>query len=236
MAITKYKQSFDYSYTLGITLTIELLKTHPKDVIHIYFHSSYTKSDESKIIFSLIDKYNISYSTNDKVFKSVSDKENCYVIGAFRKFTSCLQDGNHVCLVNPSNTGNLGTIIRSSIGFGINNLVIIKPAVDIFDPKVIRASMGSIFHLNFEYFDSFEEYLKRFKNNVYTFMLKSNDNLKDVTFKEPFTLTFGNEATGLCDDYLKYNNVIIKKSNDIDSFSLPIAASIALYEATKNNF
>ena len=166
----------------------------------------------------------------------LSDKENCYVIGVFRKYQNKLNEGNHIALVNPANTGNLGTIIRSAVGFGIKNLAIIKPAVDIFDPKVIRATMGSLFHINFEYFDSFDDYTKKFKNEIYTFMLKSNNNLKDINFISPYTLVFGNEATGLDDSFLKYHNVIIKKTNDIDSFSLPIACSIAIYEATKHNF
>lgn len=236
MQINKYKSSFDYSYTLGITLTIELLKTRPRDVFHIYFSSSYDNSDNSKVIHDLINKYNIQTSINDKVFRMLSDKENCYVIGVFRKYQNKLNEGNHIALVNPANTGNLGTIIRSAVGFGIKNLAIIKPAVDIFDPKVIRATMGSLFHINFEYFDSFDDYTKKFKNEIYTFMLKSNNNLKDINFISPYTLVFGNEATGLDDSFLKYHNVIIKKTNDIDSFSLPIACSIAIYEATKHNF
>ena len=236
MKITKYKSNCDYSYTLGITLTIELLKMRPKDVRVIYIHSSYTNSDNSKILNELIKKYNIECIYSDKIFNILQDKENCYVIGVFNKYKSNLVNGNHIALVNPSNSGNLGTIIRTCIGFGIKNLAIISPAVDIYDPKTVRASMGAIFHMNFEYFDSFNDYLKRFNNNIYTFMLQSNNNLKDVKFIEPFTLTFGNEATGLDNSYLDYNNVIIKKNNDIDSFNLPIACSIALYEATKNKF
>ena len=54
--------------------------------------------------------------------------------------------------------GNLGTILRSCLGFGMKDIAIIKPGVDIFDPKVVRASMGSIFSLNISYFNSFEDY------------------------------------------------------------------------------
>lgn len=60
-----------------------------------------------------------------------------------RKVNETILDGNHVVLVNPSNAGNLGTIIRSCIGFGVEDIAIILPAVDLFDPKTIRASMGA---------------------------------------------------------------------------------------------
>lgn len=236
MKIQKYKNDFDYSYTLGITLTIELLKFHPKDVLYVYFHSSYSNSKNSKILIELINKYNIPTQTNDKIFNILSNKENDYVIGVFRKYNSKLENGNHIALVNPSNSGNLGTIIRTAIGFGIKNIAIIKPAVDIYDPKTVRATMGALFHLNFEYFNSFNDYITKYQNNVYSFMLKGEMELANTKFIEPFTLTFGNEATGLPDDFLKYNSVIIKQSKDIDSFNLPIALSIACYEATKSHF
>ncbi len=84
---------------------------------------------------------------------------------------------NHIVLVNPSNSGNLGTIIRSMVGFGIYDLAIIKPAVDIFDLKTIRASMGAIFNIRFSYFDSFSDYSKEYKNNYYPFMLQAKEKL-----------------------------------------------------------
>ena len=97
--------------------------------------------------------------------------------------------------------------------------------------------MGALFHLNFFYYNSFDEYVKEFpNNNIYTFMLKGSTNLASTEFIEPFSLTFGNEATGLPDEYLQYKSVIIKQSKDIDSFNLPIALSIACYETTKKHF
>ena len=44
------------------------------------------------------------------------------------------------------------------LGFNYKNLIIVRPAVDVFDPKVIRASMGAIFHLNIQYYDTFNDY------------------------------------------------------------------------------
>ena len=54
--------------------------------------------------------------------------------------------------------GNMGTIIRTCVGFGIKNLAVIEPAVDIFNPKVVRASMGAVFHVNICRYDSFDTY------------------------------------------------------------------------------
>lgn len=236
MKYEKYKSQLSYSYSLGITLTIELLKKHPKDVLDIYYHSSFS-GEGKEIIDDLAKKNGINPILNDKIFNIVSQKENVYCIGVFKKFNSPIDETkNHIVLVNPSNAGNLGTIIRTSVGFNMNDLVIIKPAVDIFDPKTVRASMGALFNLNFSLFDSFEDYEDKYPRNYYPFMLKAKQKLKDVDFNTPYSLIFGNEATGLPDSFLKYDSVIIPHSHNIDSLNLPIATSIAIYMATEKDF
>lgn len=232
----KYKKSDLESYTLGTTLTLELLNKKIEYVKRIYIHEKLEKNETYEKIVNICKNNNIEILMSDKTINSLSDKENCYVIGVFKKFESeIIDDENHIVLVNPSNMGNLGTIIRSSVGFGINNLVIIKPAVDIFDPKVIRSSMGAIFNLNFKYYDSFSDYSKNYKREYYPFMLKAKTNLNNVEKKYPCSLIFGAEATGLDDSYLEIGTpVIIKHKNIIDSLNLDNAVSIALYEFTKD--
>ena len=84
-----------------------------------------------------------------------------------------------------------------------------------------------------ELFDAIEPYLARFpENRRYAFMLQSSVPLPTVRFEAPFSLLFGNEATGLPDRFSDFcDTVIIPHSRDIDSLNLPIAASIAMYAA-----
>lgn len=237
--VKKYRKDLEVTYTLGITLTIELLKERIDLVKRVFFHSKFEKKETYELIEEICNNNNIPLITNDKVFNILSNKENVYVIGEFIKENKKINvNSNHIVLVNPSNSGNLGTIIRSMIGFGLDNLAIINPAVDIYDPKTIRASMGAMFHMNFEYFNSFADYETSNKNhNIYPFMLKAKNNLANLEVREPYSLVFGNEATGLNDEFLKYeNSVIIKHSNIIDSLNLPIACSLAIYEVTKGKF
>lgn len=235
----KNKKDDIYSYALGITLTFELLNNKPESVCCVYIHSKFNEAKNYDKLINLCNKLNVEIIQSDKIFNILSQKENCYVIGKFKKFTNQLDSNeNHIVLVNPSNAGNLGTIIRSQVGFGINNLVIITPSVDIFDVKCIRASMGSIFQLNFELFHSFSDYEKKYPNHtIYPFMLKAKHSLSEANFKKPAALVFGNEATGLPDEFLNYDNtLIIKHTKNIDSLNLTIAMSIACYELTKNDF
>ena len=237
--VKKYKRNSEYSYSLGTTLTFELLNAKPQNVVKVYLHPDFKHDETYDKLTKLCDKHHITYEISIKPFNILSDKENCYVIGEFKKYESELEDTNHVVLVNPSDAGNMGTIMRSSLGFGITNLVVISPAVDHFNPKVIRSSMGAIFQMNVKYYDSFEDYIKAYpKTDIYTLMLQAKQSLVDVKASEQhFSLVFGNEATGLPCSFLEIGTpVIIKHSHLIDSLNLPIAVSITLYEFTKKYF
>jgi TrmH family RNA methyltransferase len=233
MDIKPYKKSFEHSYTLGIFPTVELITIRPESVIKVLVSSSY-RADSDMDILKLCKEYNIKTEINDKAINKISSKENCYVAGVFQKYQCDLSESSHIVLVNPSNMGNMGTIIRTLTGFGLSDLAIISPGVDIFDPKVIRASMGAIFKINFKYYDSFGEYYNNFiKHKFYTFMLKGAISLKEVNhdISESFSLIFGNEATGLNDSFAHIGtSIIIKHTDRIDSLNLTIAAGIAMYQ------
>lgn len=235
----RYRREDEVSYALGITLTFELLKFSPEYATKVYIHSQMQRGESFDKLSSLCKELKIPMEFSDKPFNILSQKENCFCIGEFKKFDRPVSKGaNHVVLHNPSNAGNMGTIMRSAAGFGITDLVIITPAVDHFDPKTVRASMGALFHLNISVFSSFEEYKKQYGNReMYPFMLKAKKKLSELKVKKPYSLIFGNEATGLPDSFLNEGtSIIISHSNRIDSLNLPIAASIALYEATKEDF
>ncbi|MFA7366761.1 MAG: TrmH family RNA methyltransferase [Bacilli bacterium] len=234
----KYKKTNNFSYSLGITLTFYLLENKPQYINKVYIHSKYERNETYYKLINLCEENDIEYLENDKVFNVLSDKENCYVIGEFLKYSGKLEkNSNHLVLINPSNMGNLGTIIRSMVGFGVFNLAIVTPAVDIFDPKVIRSSMGSLFKINFEFYDSFTSYQNEHNNNMYPFMLQTRTNLYKNDFVIPFSLIFGNEASGLDSSFLEVGTpLIIKHNNEIDSLNITNAVAIGLYEATKNDF
>ncbi|MEL7648871.1 MAG: TrmH family RNA methyltransferase [Sedimentibacter sp.] len=233
MEIKSYKKSFEHSYTFGMFPTVELITSRPQAVVKVLVSSSY-RSDNSIDIFELCRKHNIRTEINDKAINKVADKENCFVVGVFEKYSCSLSSSqSHIVLVNPSNMGNMGTIIRTLVGFGLSDLAIISPGVDIFDPKVIRASMGALFRVNFRYYDNFEQYRAEFKEHmIYTFMLDGAKSLKDVKHDEykKFSLVFGNEATGLDSSFAGAGtSVLIKHTDRIDSLNLTIAAGIAMY-------
>lgn len=234
-SIKPYKKGEDYSYTLGAFPTIELLKTRPEIVRRIYVHSSFTPPE---ILVEICAKRGINIVTADRIIEKLSDKENIYVIGLFEKYEDTLKrDSSHLVLVNPSNMGNIGTIIRTCVGFGIKDLAIISPGVDVFNPKVVRSSMGALFRIRHRYFDTFKDYLCAVdEREIFSFMLTGKNQQTALECEKPgrFTLVFGNEATGLPAEYENYGkSIIIPQSQEVDSLNLTIAVGVGAFLFTK---
>lgn len=236
--LKKYAKKMEHSYAMGAFPTIELLKHQPEHVLKVLLHPDMNSQAQMEIISGLCTQHGIPLERNGKAVEKLRDKENIFAVGVFEKYRNVLEpEKNHIVLVNPSDMGNMGTIIRTSIGFGIVNLAIIEPGVDVFNPKVVRASMGSLFQLNFCYFKSFEEYKEQAgSRKLYPFMLKGAVSLQELQREkgETYSLIFGNEATGLPDSFAdEGQSVVIRHTDHIDSLNLALATGIGIYEFTR---
>ena len=130
--------------------------------------------------------------------------------------------------------GNLGTIIRSACAFGIDTIVLSPKTVDLYNPKVIRATQGMIFHINIivrEVIPFIEEIKKDNYKIVGTRVTDGKDVRQSKTYSH-YALIIGNEGRGmsseiqeLCDEYL-----YIKMNEQVESLNAAVAASILLYE------
>jgi len=233
--IRAYKKELSYSYVSGASATYELLKTRPETAECVYIHSSFRDPEK---IERLCRAVRVRCERSDKIFNILNQKDNSYVAGVFRKYTDTLAgDEPHVVLVNPSDMGNLGTIIRTLAGFNIKNLAVINPAADIFNPKTIRACMGAIFHIKHACFASFGDYLSQFpSHSVFPFMLGGSMSAEEIPPTPLFSLVFGNEASGLDESFAHIGRSIrIPLSDQIDSFNLSVAVGIGCYIFAKNN-
>lgn len=237
--IKKYRKTDACSYSFGSFPTFELLHTRPELIEMILVHSD-AKAEIQNKLSQECEKAGVEIVHSDRHIEKVCDKENCLVVGVFEKYHCKLgHKENHVVLVNPRDAGNLGTVIRSCVGFGITNLAIIEPAVDIFHPKVVRASMGALFKMKFEYFSDFNRYFQEYgsERESYPFMLRGKYQLGSFEHpeNETFSLIFGNEASGLDASYLNVGkSVVISHTQAIDSLNLSLAAGIGIYEFCKS--
>ena len=241
MKLARYKNSSPYSYALGATLTLELLNSHPELIQRVFLRPNNKYGEDLQQIINQLVAHHIEIVESTKAFNVLDAKDSCLLAAEFQKPAQKLTaTASHVVLVNPSDAGNLGTIMRSAAAFGFQNLAIILPAVDAFSPKTIRASMGAAFHLNIEIFANIDAYLAKYGQNrtLYAFMLNPAAQTleKAATSTANYSLIFGNEASGLPKDFTEKTGatpIFIPQSSNVDSLNLSVAASIALYHFSK---
>ncbi len=236
--LKSYTKSFAYSYSIGVYPTLELLQNRPSDVLKIIIDDRGNTNTGLNKILDLCKKTNVVTETNQPAIRKIAKSENAYCVGVFNKYSCNLENNrDHLVLVNPSDMGNLGTILRTALAFDVVNIAIIKPACDIFDPKVVRSSMGALFKIRFGYFDAFEDYQRHFDTTVYCFKTNADQNLADSKFNHPFALVFGNEGAGLPPEFDRIGqSVKISQSKNVDSLNLSIAVGIALNYAYKDKY
>jgi len=127
--------------------------------------------------------------------------------------------------------GNLGTIIRVCDWFSVNKIVCSLDTTDVFSPKVIQATMGSIFRVHLQYLD-LEEYFKKIDEPIYGAFIEGQ-NIKNVKIEEKAHLVLGNESNGISKPIANLINnriSIFKKGKNIDSLNVAIATGIMLHE------
>lgn len=129
--------------------------------------------------------------------------------------------------------GNLGTIIRSAVAFNFDTIVLSEDTVDIYNEKVIRASEGMIFNINFVR-TNIIPFLEKNKNNydiLITNVVKG-ENIKTIRLSQKIILVIGNEGNGVKEETKKYQNHFIKlnMNENCESLNAGVAASILMYE------
>lgn len=233
LRLKRYKKDFDHSYTLGVFPTLELLQQRPKQALGVVLHPKGEGNAGTAKIKALCRANDIPLEIQEKVFPRLGARQNDYAVGVFRSLEPGLDPaGDHLVLVNPTGMGNLGTILRTMLGFGFRDLAIIQPAADIFHPDVVRASMGAIFQLGFERFPDFETYRQAYPRNWYPLLTDGETPLPEVTFNSPYGLVFGSESAGLPPEYARLGTgVRIPQSEAIDSLNLAVSVAVTLYQA-----
>ncbi len=225
-----YAKRSEHSYTCGIYPTLELLRRRPQDVWTVLVrHLSWT-SPGLRRIRDLCRLHRIPIEAAPRAIVRIG-REHHPVVGVFGKYVCPVgPQANHVVLCRPRYMGNVGTIIRSMVGFGLHDPVLIRPAVDVFDPAVIRASMGALFRIRWSYLDGFQAYHSRVRHKCYCLARHGRSVLEELDPQPPFALVFGNEGSGLDKEVEEFGpSVRIPHQCDIDSLNLATAVGIVLY-------
>jgi len=210
---------------------MSLFESRPDAFAAVIFDPDFREKEAFRARFAAA---NIPCYESSKAIGRIGGQEKHLCVGVLHK-KSAMPDTSrpHIALVNPSDMGNLGTILRTMTAFELCDLALIRPCADIFDPRVVRASMGALYAVRFAYFDSFSDYLNAYPNRtLYPFMTDGALPLGAVSPPEDprFTLIFGNESSGLDASFAKMGQtVMIEQSQKVDSLNLSIAVGIATH-------
>mgnify|MGYP001814214171 FL=1 len=133
--------------------------------------------------------------------------------------------------------GNLGAILRTADAAGIDALIISDTRTDIYNPNVIRSSLGAVFSTQVGIEDSgtIIEWLKKNKIKIFSTALTASIPYTDINYSGPTAIVMGTEATGLSESWLKESdqNIIIPMKGIVDSMNVSVSAGIVSFEAIR---
>lgn len=229
-----YSRKLGYSYALGVFPALTLLEARPERVMRLLLHPQGVENEGVVKLRQRCAQLGIREEMAERVLRRESKKDNCFAALVFEKYVCDLDpEENHAVLCQISDGGNVGTALRSLLGFGIRDVAVIRPCVDVFDPHVLRASMGAFYRMRVQVYDSFEDYRARYpRRQMYPFMLDGAKTIDEVApaAQPPFSLVFGNEQTGLPAHFAQLGqSVFIPQSREIDSLNLAVAVSVGAY-------
>ena len=139
---------------------------------------------------------------------------------------------------NINDPGNLGTIIRTAHGCGAAAVFLTKGSADVYNSKVLRSTMGSVFHIPIIIGMEIQDLISIFKENkinIISTYLEGSVDVFDANLKEKCALFIGNEARGASEYVIKNADCLVKipMPGNAESFNASVAAGIVMYEAVR---
>ncbi|MBS4536276.1 23S rRNA (guanosine(2251)-2'-O)-methyltransferase RlmB [Clostridium sp. D2Q-14] len=239
----KIRNKKGYYFIEGIRIVEDAIKSNEVIEYILYSDKLFQTKDGEKLFSIIKDKY-INYQIEHNLFKEISDTETPQGIIAVMKIKKYnleyFQRENLflIFLDRIQDPGNMGTIIRSADALGADGIIISKGSVDIYNPKVVRSTMGSLFHIPIiQVNDSIETILK-FKDEGVRILATTLEKARycyDIDLTKNILLIIGNEGNGIREKLLNISdeNIVIPMEGDSESLNASIASSIIMYEVLR---
>lgn len=205
------------------------------------------EAEKSGVLEKIILLENSEYHSNlekiyvsKNVMKKLSSLDTPPNIIGVCKMLSRKELGKKVLLLDDiQDPGNLGTIIRSSVAFNVDSIVMSLNTVDLYNPKVIRSTQGMIFKINLIK-DDLGQVIEKLKSKnipIYTTNVNGGENIKNINTTDSYGLIMGNEGNGVKDEIstLADRKIYIPMNSKVESLNVSVATSILLYELGDKN-
>lgn len=185
---------------------------------------------------------------SDAVFDSICDTKTPQgILCLVRQFhyppealIGASSDRPPLCMVleNLQDPGNMGTIFRTAEGAGVTGILLSHTCVDLYNPKVIRSTMGSVYRMPFYYTDDLHKTLREWKQagiRLYAAHLNGQNTYDRENYREPSAFLIGNESQGLTEKTaaLADRYIRIPMSGQVESLNAAVASAILMYEARR---
>ena len=218
---TKYIKTNKLFIVEGEHLVVEAIK---KNIVkYILIKEDYDYSSEYEVI-----------KCSEKVMKYISTLDSVpYIMAVCNLIEEKEEIGNKIVILdNVSDPGNIGTIIRNSVAFNIDTIILSNESVNKYNDKLIRSSQGMIFHINIISLDILEA-LNKIKNKnieIIGTSLHTDIYLNNLKHLEKYAVVLGNEGKGISDKVLNECSqlVKIKINNNCESLNVAVASGIIL--------
>ena len=221
-----------------LTLAIEC----SADIEYVFINEDFENKEEHiKFLETLKEKNMKIYKTTNKIFDDLVDTETTQGILGVVRFKqknieeSLNEDSRFVLILDRiQDPGNMGTIIRTADAAGIDAIIALKGCVDIYNPKVIRSTMGSIFDMNVinTTQDEALRLLKLKDFDIVSSYLDTNNFYNSVEYNYKTALVIGNEANGINEELVSKSDVLVKIPiyGKAESLNAAISSAILMYE------
>jgi len=222
---------------------LRMFKEIPADRIDSLFVSEGFLRDEAhkKLLSGM--KYEV---VSEDVFKIMSDTQTPQgILALVRQYDYRAEDllaapgpAFLMVLENIQDPGNLGTILRAGEGAGVTGVLMSDATADIYNPKVIRSTMGSIFRVPFAYTEDLPASLKALKAGgirLYAAHLNGRNNYEKEDYTVDTGFLVGNEANGLTEGTAALADAYVKipMKGKVESLNAAVAASVLMFEAAR---
>ena len=222
---------------------LRIFKEIPHEQIDsIFVSESFLKEEDRKHLISGM-KYEV---LTDEVFQVMSDTKTPQgILALVKQHAYTPEDLTRVpgpaflmILENIQDPGNLGTIIRAGEGAGITGVLMNSTTADIYNPKVIRSTMGSVFRVPFVYTDNLTDSILQLKKKgikLYAAHLNGRNNYEKEDYTVDTGFLIGNEANGLTEDTARLADAYIKipMMGSVESLNAAVAASVLMFETAR---
>jgi len=236
----KYRAQYGYFLVEGEHLILELLKATPnhydQQAITLYVspqHEQWAYQLESALTIVVVSQKQINLLSDTKTPQGMIARVPLPPMQTLTdRFTATERC---IYLHEVQDPGNLGTILRTLAWFGHFRLLLSPNSVDPFNAKVVRASMGAIFHLPIVFDVDLASLTQRFQQFAYLDL--EGEPITNTRFRQYECYLFGNEARGVPSEALRQCNAMpftIPGSGVIDSLNLAATVSICAYQLTHN--